>query len=70
MFERWTEEWTGVSVLENGELRDFCLGAELKQGGGTEWFETVIGSEQQLWRRRERMSSSTAGRLEVPGGSW
>lgn len=35
VFERWTEEWVDVSVLENGELGDFCLGAELKQGGGT-----------------------------------
>lgn len=70
MVERWTEEWVGVSVLENGELGDFCLGAELKQGGGTKWFEIVIGSEQQLWRRRERMSSGIAGRIEVPVGSW
>lgn len=44
----------------------FCLGAELKQGGGTEWFEIVIGSEQQLGRKRRRMSGSTAGRIEVP----
>lgn len=69
MFERWTEEGTGVYVLENGVLRDFCLGAELKQGGGTKWFEIVVGCEQQLWRR-ERMSSSAAGRFEVPVGSW
>lgn len=33
-----------LSVLGNGELRDFCQSAELKQGGGTEWFEIVIGS--------------------------
>lgn len=53
--------------MENGELRDFfCLGAELKQGSGTEWFEIVIGSEQQLWRKRRRMSGITAGRIEVP----
>lgn len=31
-----------VSILENRNLRKFCLGAEHKQVDETEWFEIVL----------------------------
>lgn len=33
-----------VSILENRNLRKFCLGAEHKQVDETEWFEIVLKS--------------------------